>query len=191
MSCQTSRSSDAPCFDADGQVRDGQRDRQGRNAVLVRQEIEVADDVARLLGDDAHDQLGRVVHRERGLGRGNRPVAIDQADLEVAAEPWWLRIQPVGLLRLGGQVDPGAEPRAPLGAAGEPQLTADRRPRVGEVDVDRHPRPDPDMPVHQDVGLHGEAGRRLDREGRRRDKARQQRTATAARTRRVPRTDAG
>ena len=67
MSCQIEPVERAPRLDALGQVGRVEGDDQRRDLVLVRQQVEAADDVARPLGDDADDELGRVVDREAAL----------------------------------------------------------------------------------------------------------------------------
>ena len=59
------------------------------------------------LGDDADDQLGRLVDREGGLGRGDRRSPLDEADLELAPEAGRLGVQPVRLVGLGRELDRG------------------------------------------------------------------------------------
>ena len=50
-----------------------------------------------VLGDDRDDQLGGVVDRERRLGRGDRRLAVDERDGELAAERRRLGVQDVDL----------------------------------------------------------------------------------------------
>ena len=58
-----------------------------------------------MLGDDRDDELGGVVGRERRLGRGDRRLAVDERDGELAAERRGLGVQDVDLVRLRRQVD--------------------------------------------------------------------------------------
>ena len=152
-----------PRLDPRWQIGDVEAQRERSDVVLVRQEVEVADDPARALGHDAHHHLRRVVDREGRGGRRDRRGAIDQADLDLTAEARRLRVQAMGLVRLGRDVDHGAEPRPTLDAARHPELADDGRPIVLEADVDGHPGTDAGVAIEQDRGLHRKAGRRRDR----------------------------
>ena len=73
----------------------------------------------RPLGDDADDQLGRVVDRERRLGRGDRRGAVDELDLELARRtPAAGRTGGYVLSDWVGRSTDGPEPGPALGAAG-------------------------------------------------------------------------
>ena len=86
---------------------------------------------------------------------------VDQVDLELPAERGRLGVQAIGLVGLGRQVDRGAEAGPALGAAGEPQLADDRRPRVGRAWTSIAIQdPVRAWPSEEDVGLHGHARRR-------------------------------
>ena len=50
-----------------------------------------------MLGDDRDDELGGVVDRELRLGRGDRRLAVDERDGELAAERRGLGVQDVDL----------------------------------------------------------------------------------------------
>ena len=95
----------APCLDAIWQIAGLEADSQRSHVVHVRQQIEVADDVAGSFGDDADDHLRAVVDRVVRLGRrdGGRPV--DETDLDRAPEARRLDVQAVRLVRLGGCLD--------------------------------------------------------------------------------------
>ena len=79
-----------------------------------------------------------------------------------------------------GRSTADAEAGLALRAAGEAELAGDRRAVVDEVDLDRHPRPDPGVPAEQDAGVHRRVRRRPPRAAARRARsARSPRTAIA------------
>ena len=114
MSCQIRRSSAPHASTRVGQVGRIEADGQRRDVVRVGQQVEVADDVARPLGDDADDQLGPVVDRvNAALVVAIVVVAGHEADLELAPEARRLGVQAIGLVGLGRRSTEGPEARPP------------------------------------------------------------------------------
>jgi hypothetical protein len=113
------------------------------------------DDGLRSLGDDRHDGLRRVADGVLRARAGNFLVALDQVDLDLAAEGRWLRVEQVDLVRAGRQVDRRPVLGAALRPAIETELAGHRRTVVAEVDLDRHPRSDAGVTAEQDARLHG------------------------------------
>ena len=63
--------------------------------------------------------------------------------LQLAPECRRLGVEHVRLVRLGRQIDGSTESGLALAPAGQSELAGDGRTVVDEVDLDRHPRPDP------------------------------------------------
>ncbi len=146
-----------PALHPTGQLGGGQRHDDGRQAGLVGQQVQAADDVARSLGHDPDDELGGVVAGELDLDAVDGRAALHEGDLHGPAEAGRLGVQPIDLVRLGRQVDGGPEARLAGQAAGQAQLAGDRGAVVLEVDVDAHPGALAGVPVEQDAGFHGQA----------------------------------
>ena len=144
----------APRFNARRQVGRRQRERDRGLLLLVGQETQTGDDALRPLGDDAHDQLGRVADRVLGAGRRDLVVTLDEVDLDLAPEARGLGIEEVDLVRAGWQVDRRPVPRPALRAAVEPELAGHRGSVVAEMDLDGHPRADPRMTAEQHPRFH-------------------------------------
>ena len=144
----------APRLDTRRQVGRRQRERDRRLLLLVGQEAQTRDDALRSLGDDAHDQLGRVADRVLGTGRRDLVVALDEVDLDLAPEARRLGVQEVDLVRAGGQVDGRPVLRPALRAAVESEFAGDRGSVVAQVNLDGHPRAGPGVTAEQDSRLH-------------------------------------
>ena len=143
-----------PRLDPIRQIGRGQRHRDRRDAVLVCRQLQLADEPLRPRGDDADDQLRRVVDRERDLFAGNGLVAADEQDLELLAEARRLGVDDELLVGRAGEIDREREAGSSLGSALESELTDDRRTVVVEMDLDRQPRTDPGVALEKCPGVH-------------------------------------
>jgi hypothetical protein len=146
-----------PGLEPVGEVIGGQRGDRGRSACRARQELELADDLRRVLGQHAHHELRLVVERDGDLGLGHHPVAADELDLHAAPERGWLRVQDVGLARARGELDRGPEAGLGVHTPSDPELTRDRGSGVLDVDGDREPRALADVALEQAARRHREA----------------------------------
>ena len=128
-----------PGLDALREVGRGQGGDGRRRARGAGQELELADDLGGVLGHDADDELRLIVERDGDQRLGDDLLAVDELDLDVAAEAGRLGVQDVGLARPGRELHRGAEVGLRVGAAADPELARDGRPGVLEVDRDREP----------------------------------------------------
>ena len=127
-SCHTIRSSAAQAWMRSGRSAGVRGDDRGRGARLAGQELELADELRRVLGHDPDDELGLIVRGDGDLGLGDDRVAADQLHLHVAPEGRRLRVQEIGLARAGRKLDRGAEPGPGVGPAADPELAGHRGP---------------------------------------------------------------
>ena len=104
MSCQTSRSRADQAWMRSGRSAGVSGTMTGATPFWLGSEVELPDDPGRVLGDDAHDELGLVVERDRDRRLDDDLVARDELDLHVAAERRRLCIQQVLLARARRQL---------------------------------------------------------------------------------------
>ena len=153
-SCQTRRSSADQASIRVGQVGNGQRHDHRRLLVLEGGEVEGSDDLRPVLGDDPDRQLTGVVDRDGDLLAQQDLPAAREHHFELLAERGRLGVQDPGLVGRAVELDGGRVTGPTLAAALEPDLAADRRPAVDEVDLDRDPRADAGMSLEEDPGRH-------------------------------------
>ena len=152
-SCQTRRSSARPGLDPLRQVGDGRAGRSAARRWFWTAGRSRSPTIRRaVLGDDADDELGRVVDRDRDLLSWRSTWSpLDEEDLELLAERRAAGRRGRCVLSDGRrQVDRRRERVPPWVPPCEPELAADRRAVVLEVDLDRDPGAEPGVALEQD-----------------------------------------
>ena len=148
-----------PGLDPLGQVARRERDDRGLGAVLVREQVQLADDLGRVLGDDADDEL---------VWSCRATATLDSATTAVPLTSWTVMLPP----KVGGWAYSRYCLRDPVASStGVPNRVRESTPPLirsspghggpGVLDVhgDREPGPGADVTLEQGAGRHGQARR--------------------------------